>query len=163
MDTYFSIALDFDTLPGCVTVENNSVAGNTSTVDRLKRRIVLLEGRGQQLKSEKEHLQVESYSTLNSKGIKTQRLISYFQAVYQRQCSQQVHLVQHLVGKMQQLRDIGNVSGTTPPPFDPEALQRLDTLTTEILQEVVRNALAPKQNKCLKPHLSFRPRLWKIP
>lgn len=93
--------------------ENNSVAGNTSTVDRLKRRIVLLEGRGQQLKSEKEHLQ----------------------AVYQRQCSQQVHLVQHLVGKMQQLRDIGNVSGTTPPPFDPEALQRLDTLTTEILQE----------------------------
>ncbi|XP_059350541.1 uncharacterized protein LOC130693334 isoform X3 [Daphnia carinata] len=93
--------------------ENNSVAGNTSTVDRLKRRIVLLESRGQQLKSEKEHLQ----------------------AVYQKQCSQQVHLVQHLVGKMQQLRDIGNVSGSTPPPFDPEALQRLDTLTTEILQE----------------------------
>ena len=37
---------------------------------------------------------------------------------------------------MQQLRGIGTNSGDTPPPFDPEALQRLDTLTTEILQEV---------------------------
>ncbi len=58
------------------------------------------------------------------------------QTVYQRQCSQQVHLVQHLVDKMQQLRGIGTSSGDTTPPFDPEALQRLDTLTTEILQEV---------------------------
>ncbi|EFX80681.1 hypothetical protein DAPPUDRAFT_318379 [Daphnia pulex] len=93
--------------------DNNSTAGNSSTIDRLKRRIVLLESRGQQLKSEKEHLQT----------------------VYQRQCSQQVHLVQHLVDKMQQLRGIGTSSGDTTPPFDPEALQRLDTLTTEILQE----------------------------
>lgn len=37
---------------------------------------------------------------------------------------------------MQQLRCIGKTSDTPLPPFDPEALQRLDTLTTEILQEV---------------------------
>ena len=37
---------------------------------------------------------------------------------------------------MQQLRVIGTNTGVPPPPFDPEALQRLDTLTTEILEEV---------------------------
>ena len=53
--------------------------------------------------------------------------------VYHRQCSQQVQLVQHLVEKMQQLRD---TAIAPQPPLNPEAVQRLDTLTSELLHEV---------------------------
>ena len=53
--------------------------------------------------------------------------------VYHRQCNQQVQLVQHLVDKMQQLR---GTAIDPHPPLDPEALQRLDTLTSELLHEV---------------------------
>ena len=61
-------------------------------------------------------------------------MIDCNQAVYKKQCNQQVHLVQHLVDKMQQLRGIG--SCIPPLPYDPDAAQRLEQLTTELLEEV---------------------------
>lgn len=89
--------------------------GSAPTVERLKQRIIHLESRGQQLKAEKEQLQ----------------------AVYNKQCGQQVLLVQHLVDKMQQLRELGSNFPPTPS-FDEEALRRLDALTSELLREVRR-------------------------
>lgn len=57
-----------------------------------------------------------------------------FQAVYEKQCTQQMHLIQHLVNKMQQLRGIG--ACIAPNPYDPEVIHRLESLTTELLEEV---------------------------
>ncbi len=112
----------------------SKTGNNSSTIDRLRQRVVLLETRGQQLKSEKEQLQVKEISqfvTLNTCSITSINI--FRQMVYHRQCSQQVQLVQHLVDKMQQLRD---TAIAPQPPLDPEALQRLDTLTSELLHEV---------------------------
>jgi hypothetical protein len=112
----------------------SKTGNNSSTIDRLRQRVVLLETRGQQLKSEKEQLQVKEISqfvTLNTCSIASINI--FRQMVYHRQCSQQVQLVQHLVDKMQQLRD---TAIAPQPQLDPEALQRLDTLTSELLHEV---------------------------
>ena len=49
-----------------------------------------------------------------------------------------MHLIQHLVNKMQQLRGIGACSA--PDPYDPETIQRLESLTTELLEEVQFNS-----------------------
>ena len=106
---------------------------NSSTIDRLRQRVVLLETRGQQLKSEKEQLQVTIRQYINLDTCLITCCNVFRQMVYHRQCSQQVQLVQHLVDKMQQLRD---TAIAPPQSLNPEALKRLDTLTSELLHEV---------------------------
>lgn len=87
------------------------------------------------MKSEKEHLHVGFYIK-SAMAVCLYDEYIYLKVVYQKQCDQQANLVQHLIDKMQQLRSIGSSATVPPPPFDSESLERLDTLTTEILHEV---------------------------
>lgn len=50
------------------SVTEVSAEGNSSTVDRLKQRIIHLENRGQQLKAEKEQLQVRLLRVIHFKA-----------------------------------------------------------------------------------------------